>query len=64
MGQSVPSEPPFLDWCRACHEDGYFKREGGGWVVKCSKCEAETAMGTAREAAIDWNKGKVEQVTA
>ena len=58
--------PPFLDWCPKCNEDGYFKRDGLGWSVRCSKCDCKTPMGTARDAAIDWNAGKVtkEQASA
>jgi len=58
----MPSEVPFLDWCSACHEDGYFRRVGKEWVVACSKCGVETEGGSAREAALWWNAAKVKEV--
>lgn len=51
--------PPFLDWCPECKEDGYFAKDGMGWRVKCSKCEAETSAGEPYQAAVDWNGGRL-----
>lgn len=55
--------PAWVEWCGACHADGYLRRFGDGqWQVCCTGCKEVGAVGGAGAAVRAWNEKNKEGV--